>query len=57
MSDVCDENMKEVWEKMKDEHDVEACWSVLKQSIVDVLEIGRKKGRKKKKEEERRRRR
>ena len=37
---------------MREEQDVEACWSVLKKSIVDVLEIGRKKAREKRKRKE-----
>src|SRR5215831_8312384 len=52
LSDVCDKNMEDVLEKIKDEQDVEACWSVLKQGIVDVLERGRKRGKRRKKEEE-----
>ena len=52
LSEICDKNMEEVMEKMmREEQDVEACWSVLKKSIVDVLEIGRKKAKRKKEEE------
>src|SRR3954451_14476414 len=40
LSDICDKNMEEVMGMMGGEQDVEACWSVLKKSIVDVLEIG-----------------
>ena len=52
LSDICDKNMEDVIEKMKEGQDVETCWRVLKQSIVDVLEIGRKKAKRKKEEKE-----
>jgi len=51
LSEICEENMEDVMEKMKEGQDVETCWRVLKKSIVDVLEIGRKKAKRKKEEE------
>jgi hypothetical protein len=52
MSDICDENMDMVMEKMKGLQDVEACWKVLREGIVEVLEVGRRKVKHKKREYE-----
>ena len=41
VNDVCDEKMEMVMERMEGMQDVEKCWSMLKEGILEVMECGR----------------
>ena len=47
MSHVCDEKMEQVMDRLEGVRDVERGWSLLKDGIVQVLEVGRRSKEKK----------
>jgi len=51
MSHVCDEKMEQVMDRLEGVRDVERGWSLLKDGIVQVLEVGRRRAKRRRDEE------